>query len=205
MKRKDGWGTPINSRASLLTTGSLGRSGRIKSKLGSSPSPEDILMSCSNFSGWREAIVCKIKSISYRKKVTTNCEWNEKNEKMQVKKNQLSGNGTQLSSWFLYAEAANAWDTMTRKMPFFHRKPLISQELRMIAATGFHLYKLGGKWFHLRCLWTTPVPPPQPPAEGRGKKGQIAGFPKMPTRQNLFSPFLKMSPIWHDCSQNLYT
>ena len=68
MKGKDGSRPPYNSGAPLLMTGILNHSGCKKSNLGCLPSPDDILTSCSNFSGWRKAIGFTIGSIATERK-----------------------------------------------------------------------------------------------------------------------------------------
>ena len=86
MKGKDSWQPPNNSPAPLLRTGSVGHSGCIKSKLGSLPSPEVNLMSCSNLCGWREAIACINRSNRYRKWLRTASGMKKKWKKCRWKK-----------------------------------------------------------------------------------------------------------------------
>ena len=55
-------------------------------------------------------------------------------------------------------------------------------------------------------LGNPPYPyPPPPPAEGRKDRDQIAGFPKMPTWENLFplaQKWPEFAQMWHDCCKD---
>ena len=76
-------------------------------------------------------------------------------------------------------------------MPFFHRKTLISRELRKIAPSGFHHCELATQCFHLK-LWATPRTP-SPRAGAREVKSR--DFQKCRPGKTCFRPLLKVSPI----------
>ena len=82
---------------------------------------------------------------------------------------------------------------MTKKKPFFHRKTLISRELRKIAPCAFQLCKLGRKGFHLVLFWATP-PPPRPPWGG-AREVKSRDFQKCRPSNTCSPPLLKISPI----------
>ena len=162
MNGKDGCRPPNSSRAPLLRTGSLGHSGCVKSKLGSLPSPKVNLMSCSNFSGLKEAIVCKIRRISYRNWLLA-ASGMKRMKKSRWKKINCSATARNLADDY-YTRRLPTHRTqcikaeMIKKMPFLLRKIFISRELKKIAPCGFRLCKVRRKGFHLEFLWQPPVP-----------------------------------------------
>ena len=152
MKGRDGWRPPKKSQPQFPRTESFGHSLCIKSKRGSLPSPEDNLMNGSKISGWRQAIVCIIRSNSYRKKVTTNCERQGNDENGQLKKVNCSATARNWAADFYtwrppLRKKQCVKVEMTRRMPFFRRKISISWQLRKIVTSGFHCSKLGRKRF----------------------------------------------------------
>ena len=81
---------------------------------------------------------------------------------------------------------------MTRKMPFFHRKTLISRELRKTAASDFRFCNLGRKGFHLGFFGrTSRIPSPR----GGARAVRSRDFKNCRTGKIFSPPLLKMSPI----------
>ena len=82
---------------------------------------------------------------------------------------------------------------ITKEMPFFHRKTLISRELRKIAPFGFHLWKLKKKGSHSGLFWATP----RTPRRGEGRESSIRGNSKnVDLAKPVLPPCSKSAHFW---------